>query len=104
MHDPLIEPKPGDVVYGNGKTRVVVRNNSGDIVYYVEEHKYQYKKYCCIKTWRDWCKKNKAVVINEPSYDENEFNLMVEKGTKAWAGVQDVNTWLEDIRGSNESN
>jgi hypothetical protein len=36
----------------------------------------------------------------EPSYDENEFNLMVEKGTKAWAGVQDVNTWLEDIRGN----
>jgi hypothetical protein len=41
-----------------------------------------------------------ALEKHEPSYDEDEFNLMVEKGTKAWAGVQDVNAWLEDIRGN----
>ncbi len=32
-------------------------------------------------------------------YDEEEFNLMVEKGTKAWADVPDINSWLEEIRG-----
>jgi hypothetical protein len=35
-----------------------------------------------------------------PSYDETEFNLMVEKGTKAWADVLDTNTWLESLRGN----
>lgn len=37
----------------------------------------------------------------QPSYDDDEFNLMVEKGTKAWADVPDATTWLEDLRGGN---
>lgn len=36
---------------------------------------------------------------HNPVYDENEFNLMVEKGTKAWSGVP--LSWLEDLRGNN---
>jgi hypothetical protein len=35
----------------------------------------------------------------QPSYDATEFNLMVEKGTKAWADVLNTNTWLESLRG-----
>lgn len=37
---------------------------------------------------------------SQPIYDDNEFNLMVEKGTKAWADVPDATAWLENLRGS----
>ena len=36
----------------------------------------------------------------QPSYDEAEFNLMVERGTKAWADVPDATEWLEALRGN----
>jgi hypothetical protein len=36
----------------------------------------------------------------QPSYNESEFNTMVEKGTKAWEGVSDSNQWLETLRGN----
>ncbi|MEI6707550.1 MAG: hypothetical protein WCK96_10500 [Methylococcales bacterium] len=36
----------------------------------------------------------------QPSYDEAEFNLMVERGTKAWADVADPSQWLEELRGN----
>ncbi|MGZ5070598.1 MAG: hypothetical protein ACXWF8_13990 [Methylobacter sp.] len=36
---------------------------------------------------------------HQPSYDEDEFNLMVERGTKAWADVPDASAWLETLRG-----
>jgi len=35
----------------------------------------------------------------QPSYDEDEFKRMVERGTKAWADVQDATSWLENLRG-----
>jgi len=36
----------------------------------------------------------------QPSYNENEFNTMVEQGTKAWEGISDANLWLETLRGN----
>lgn len=36
----------------------------------------------------------------QPSYNEDEFNRMVERGTKAWKNVPDGNTWLETLRGN----
>jgi hypothetical protein len=36
---------------------------------------------------------------HKPVYDEQEFKLMVERGTKAWSGVPV--SWLEDLRGNN---
>jgi len=36
---------------------------------------------------------------HQPSYNEDEFNLMVERGTKAWADVPDATEWLEALRG-----
>ena len=36
---------------------------------------------------------------HQPSYDDDEFNLMVERGTKAWAEVPDATAWLETLRG-----
>lgn len=36
----------------------------------------------------------------QPIYDEDELNKMIEKGTKAWADVTDVEAWLEELRGS----
>ena len=36
----------------------------------------------------------------QPSYDEAEFNLMVKRGTKAWADVSDATAWLETLRGN----
>ena len=38
--------------------------------------------------------------VYEPRYDEAEFNLMVERGTKAWADVPDSTAWLETLRGN----
>ncbi len=37
---------------------------------------------------------------HRPSYDEDEFNLMVERGTKAWSDVSDPTAWLEMLRGA----
>lgn len=35
----------------------------------------------------------------EPTYDESEFKRMVERGTQAWAEVQDASAWIEELRG-----
>lgn len=35
----------------------------------------------------------------QPSYDEDEFKRMVERGTQAWAGVLDSSAWVETLRG-----
>jgi hypothetical protein len=37
---------------------------------------------------------------NQPVYDDDEFNLMVERGTKAWADVPEATAWLENLRGN----
>lgn len=37
---------------------------------------------------------------HQPSYDDDEFNLMVERGTKAWADIPDATAWLESLRGN----
>ena len=34
-----------------------------------------------------------------PSYDEDELNAAIEKGTKAWADVKDISTWVAEQRG-----
>lgn len=36
-----------------------------------------------------------------PSYNDDEFNLMVERGTKAWVDVPDATAWIESLRGNN---
>ncbi|MDP2752464.1 MAG: hypothetical protein Q8O31_07685 [Rhodocyclaceae bacterium] len=36
---------------------------------------------------------------HQPSYDEDEFKLMVERGTQAWADVADSAAWVETLRG-----
>ena len=38
--------------------------------------------------------------VHQLSYDDGEFNLMVERGTKAWADVPDATAWLETLRGN----
>ena len=40
-----------------------------------------------------------AFEAHQPSYDENEFKRMVERGTQAWAGVPDSAAWVETMRG-----
>lgn len=35
----------------------------------------------------------------QPNYSDDEFNLMVERGTKAWGDIKDVSSWLEKLRG-----
>jgi hypothetical protein len=39
---------------------------------------------------------------HQPNYDEDEFRRMVERGTKAWADVQDSAAWVEALRGGKE--
>jgi len=41
-----------------------------------------------------------AFVGEGPSYDEQELNAAIEKGTKAWADVPDSVAWLREQRGS----
>ncbi|MDD4963115.1 MAG: hypothetical protein PHI11_04245 [Gallionella sp.] len=35
----------------------------------------------------------------QPSYHEEDFRLMVSRGTRAWADVSDQTSWLESLRG-----
>ena len=38
----------------------------------------------------------------QPSYDEDEFKRMVERGTQAWANVADSTVWVEALRGDDQ--
>lgn len=40
-----------------------------------------------------------AFEAHQPAYDKDEFKRMVERGTRAWAGVADSAAWLETLRG-----
>lgn len=40
-----------------------------------------------------------AFETNEPAFDEMEFKLMVERGTKAWEEVVDTTDWIDALRG-----
>lgn len=41
-----------------------------------------------------------AFETHDPGYDDDEFNRMVERGSKAWADVPDATKWLETLRGT----
>lgn len=41
-----------------------------------------------------------AFEVHNPNYDDDEFNRMVERGSKAWADVTDATAWLETLRGA----
>ncbi len=36
---------------------------------------------------------------HQPSYDDDAFKLMVERGTRAWAGIEEASLWLDNLRG-----
>ncbi len=36
---------------------------------------------------------------HEPAYDEAEFQVLVQRGTAAWANIPNATAWLEDLRG-----
>lgn len=38
----------------------------------------------------------------KPKFNEEEFKLMVERGTKAWAHVPDSAKWVDELRGNKE--
>lgn len=40
-----------------------------------------------------------AFEAHQPSFDEDEFKRMVERGTRAWAGIPDSAAWVESLRG-----
>lgn len=40
-----------------------------------------------------------AFEAHQPTYDENEFQQMVSRGTAAWADVPNATEWLENLRG-----
>lgn len=41
-----------------------------------------------------------AFESHQPTYDENEFQQMVKRGTAAWAEVENSTEWLESLRGN----
>jgi hypothetical protein len=68
----LIDPKPGDVVETpNGYRRAVgVNAFSGrpvsSVVYYITTKDGKSRKSSCwVSTWRDWCRKNKAIEVTK---------------------------------------
>ena len=67
MNNPLINPKAGDVVTaiirGKKKTRLVLPSRINNIRYEVKGHD-GVIYYCCIGTWKKWCKKNNAEVMS----------------------------------------
>jgi hypothetical protein len=65
MRNPLIDPNQGDVVFGRGKTREVISRDGYNIWYIVREQNNMVGRCSWITTWQDWCKKNKAKIINE---------------------------------------
>ncbi len=40
-----------------------------------------------------------AFETHQPSYDDEEFRLMVERGTKAWDDVASATEWTDALRG-----
>lgn len=40
-----------------------------------------------------------AFESHEPTYDDAEFQALVQRGTAAWANVPNATAWLEDLRG-----
>ncbi len=40
-----------------------------------------------------------AFETHQPSYDEDEFRRMVERGTKAWVDVSNATEWTDALRG-----
>jgi hypothetical protein len=40
-----------------------------------------------------------AFETHQPSYDDEEFKRMVERGTRAWGDVTNATDWLETLRG-----
>lgn len=40
-----------------------------------------------------------AFEAHQPSYDDEEFRIMVERGTEAWQDVIDATEWTEALRG-----
>jgi hypothetical protein len=40
-----------------------------------------------------------AFETHQPSYDDDEFRRMVERGTKAWEDVGDATEWTDTLRG-----
>jgi hypothetical protein len=36
------------------------------------------------------------------SFDQEEYDLMVERGTKAWSDVDDPAEWVSEVRGRNQ--
>lgn len=43
-----------------------------------------------------------AFEAHQPSYDEEEFKRMIERGTQAWANVADSAAWVEALRGEDQ--
>jgi hypothetical protein len=41
-----------------------------------------------------------AFEAHQPSFDDDEFNRMVARGTQAWDDVPDSTVWLESLRGN----
>lgn len=43
-----------------------------------------------------------AFEAHQPTYDDNEFEQMVKRGTAAWSNVPNATEWLENLRGSTQ--
>jgi hypothetical protein len=71
--NPLTDPQPGDVVEtADGRRRTVVYFFRGDrVVVVYRQSKYSTTKVCSDKSWRDWCRRNKARVIENAGEEES---------------------------------
>ncbi|KXK57542.1 MAG: hypothetical protein IPM61_09870 [Chlorobi bacterium] len=42
------------------------------------------------------------IIDYHPAFDEQYLQSLIEKGTKSWEGVEDPDTWLQQLRGNYE--
>ena len=67
MIDPILNPHAGDSVIARigdvYVTRTVVDNNCGNITY--DDSRKTKTQSCWIGSWMEWCRKNKAEVIDD---------------------------------------
>lgn len=64
MHDPLVDPKVGDVVVAAQKRQTVERRvvkRDGYNIFYTSSTR-NGTQLCWITTWQDWCRKHRAEV------------------------------------------
>ena len=96
--NPMVDPRPGDIVRStvcnDHRERHVVSREGGNIYYkLVTEKKTSDLQTCWIKTWKDWCRRNKVAVVQT----EDQYSLGPEgPGMHGWDLRQNIKDIIDE--------